>query len=84
VKLCWRNSPTCLLSCLQAVHLLQQAKGVQDALADRQLLAAQVLDRFGGLFTDYKGAPSASLLYGPVKLVALALRGLLLGLFVGE
>jgi hypothetical protein len=78
--------PACC-PCYQALQLQQvpQAKRAPDApAADRQLLAAQVVDRFGVLFTDYKGAPSTCLLYGPAKLVAMALSGLLIGLFVGE
>jgi hypothetical protein len=69
----------------QVLELLQHGKGHKaDAPDDQQLLTAQVLDRFGPLFLDCKGSPSACILCGPARLVALALRGILLGLFVGE
>ena len=75
---------------------LQQARAVGSGSAEQgpkpeqqpshhpqQLLVLEIQDRFGVLFLDFKGTPRACFLFGAFKQVAMALRGVLLGVFVG-
>jgi hypothetical protein len=57
----------------------------QDSLAPdpQQVLVVQIQDRFGTLFMDYRGTSKACFMFTATKLVATALRGVLLGVFVG-
>jgi hypothetical protein len=49
----------------------------------QQLLVLEIQDRFGCLFLDFKGSPRACFLFGALKQASLALRGVLLGVFIG-
>jgi hypothetical protein len=50
---------------------------------DAQVVVVQIQDRLGCLFMDYKGSSSLCFMFGLVKLLHLAVRGVLLGLFIG-
>jgi hypothetical protein len=49
----------------------------------QQVLVLEIQDRFGCLFLDFRGTSRACFMFGAVKQVAMALRGVLLGVFVG-
>jgi hypothetical protein len=48
------------------------------------VLVLEIQDRLGSLFLDFKGKPRACFMFGAMKQAAWALRGVLLGVFVGE
>jgi hypothetical protein len=50
----------------------------------QQVLVLEIQDRFGCLFLDFKGTPHACFMFGAVKQATWALRGVLLGVFVGR
>ena len=49
----------------------------------QQVLVMEIQDRFGCLFLDYRGNQWC-MMFGFMRLLVWALRGVLLGLFVGE
>jgi hypothetical protein len=49
----------------------------------QQVLVLEIQDRFGCLFLDFKGSPRACFLFGAFKQMSMALRGVLLGVFIG-
>jgi hypothetical protein len=49
-----------------------------------QVLVLEIQDRFGCLFLDFKGSPRLCFLFGGLKQATWALRGVLLGVFVGR
>jgi hypothetical protein len=56
----------------------------QPSQCQRQVMLVEIQDRFGCLFLDFKGVPRACFMFGALKQVALALRGVVLGVFIGE
>ncbi len=49
----------------------------------QQVLVLEIQDRFGCLFLDFKGSPRACFMFGALKQSVWALRGVLMGIFVG-
>ncbi len=49
-----------------------------------QVLVLEIQDRFGCLFLDFKGSPRLCFLFGGLKQLTWALRGVLLGVFIGR
>jgi hypothetical protein len=49
----------------------------------QQVLLLEIQDRFGCLFMDFKGSPRACFMFAALKQVAMALRGVVLGVFIG-
>ncbi len=47
------------------------------------MLVLEIQDRFGCLFLDFKGSPRLCFMFGALKQAAWALRGVLLGVFIG-
>ncbi len=62
----------------------QPSQQQQDQQHDQQVLMLEVQDRFGCLFLDFKGNSRACFMFGVVKQLSAALRGVLLGLFIGR
>jgi hypothetical protein len=58
-------------------------KQEQQSSRPQQVLLLEVQDRFGGLFLDFKGTSRLCFVFGGLKLLALASRGVLMGVFVG-
>ena len=55
-----------------------------EAYQQEQALLQEIRDRFGLMFTDFKGDSRLCMLAALVKLVCMALRGALLGLCMGK
>jgi hypothetical protein len=49
----------------------------------QQLLVLEIQDRFGCLFLDFKGSQRACFMFAALKQISTALRGVLLGVFIG-
>ena len=60
-----------------------QKSGTMQRRSQQQLLVLEIQDRFGCLFLDFKGTPRLCFMFGALKQAVWALRGVLLGVFIG-